>query len=144
MPGVVLEATLSETPQSASDGTSFPSASTSIPFALNTAPQPKPVQASTGRMLRTIASPSAFVTLEGIGSGDTVSQASTVYARVKFGGFQLRVTFANPAAPSSPIVSILPFSGVFVLEPDWATGYFVTKLELQGSGACEYYASGQQ
>jgi len=138
---VSLEATLTEAPASSSDGSTFPSASTTIPFGLRTAPSGKPVAASTGRMLRTINSPAAFVTLEGVGSGDTVQQADTVYARVRSGGFQLRVTFANPAAPLSPIVSVVPIAGVLLLEPDAMSGFYITKLELQGSGQIEYYAS---
>jgi hypothetical protein len=142
MPGVTLEATLVETPPSASDGTCFPSTSTSIPFALNTAPQPKQVQASTGRILRTINSPSSFVTLEGIGASDSVTNASTVYVRVRCGSFQLRLTFHNPAG--SPIVSIIPFAGIFVFEPDVAGQYNVTLAELMGVGQVETYASGLQ
>jgi hypothetical protein len=144
VPGATLDATLTETPQGASDSSAFPSATTTIPFGLNTAPNAKPVMASTGRMTRLINSPSAFVTLEGVGTNDTVQQASTLYARVRSGGFQFRVTFANPPVPLSPIVSILPQAGVLLLEPDAASGFYVTKFEVQGSGTLEWYASGVQ
>jgi|HubBroStandDraft_5_1064220.scaffolds.fasta_scaffold74692_1 hypothetical protein len=140
MPGVTLDATLNETPRRSSDSPGFPSASTSIPFGLNGCPD-KPVCASTGRILRQLNSPSAFVTLDGVGASDVVTMAATVYARVRCGGFQLRVTMHNPLG--SPIVSVVPFAGVFLFEPDVANGYYVTLLELQGVGAVEYYASGQ-
>lgn len=142
MPGATLDATLTETPQGASDGSQFPSASTTIPFGLNTSPNAKPVQASTGRILRQINSPSAFVQLDGVGTGDAVTQASTVYLRVRTPAWQARITFNNPANVMSPIVSVLPIAGVLLLEPDYASGFFVTKVEIQGSGSVELYASG--
>lgn len=141
MPGVTLDATLTETPRGSSDGPGFPSASTSIPFGLNGCPSEKPVQSSTGRILRQVNSPSSFVTLDGVGASDVVTMATTVYARVRCGGFQLRVTFHNPLG--SPIVSVVPFAGVFLFEPDVASGYYVTLVELQGVGTIETYASGQ-
>jgi len=144
VPGATLDATLTETPQGASDSSAFPSATTTIPFGLNTAPNAKPVQASTGRILRMINSPNAFITLDGVGANDVVQQASTFFARVRSGGFQLRITFANPAVPLSPIVSILPLAGALLFEPDSASGFFITLLEVKGSGSIEFLASGMQ
>jgi hypothetical protein len=139
VPGLTLEANLTETPPSSSDSP-FPSATTTIPFGLSTAPQPKQVQASTGRTLRTLNSPSAFVTLDNIGTGLDVTQASTFYMRVRSGGFQVRLTYANPLGGS--IIAITPLAGVMLIEPDAGGGFFITKVELQGSGQYELYASG--
>jgi hypothetical protein len=139
VPGLSLEATLTETPPSSGDSP-FPSATTTIPFGLSTAPQDKQVQASTGRTLRTLNSPSSFVTLDGVGTGLDVTQASTFYLRVKSGGFQVRLTYANPLGGS--IVAITPLAGVMLVEPDSGSGFYITKVELQGSGTYELYASG--
>lgn len=142
MPILTLDATLTEAPVPCSDPGGFPSTSTTIPFELN--PPSKSVVVSTGRKLVTVSSPSAFVTLLGATGDTSVNQAGTVYMRVSSGAFQARLTFANAAAPSSPIVSILPIAGVLCLEPDAGTGYACTKVEVQGSGIVEFYASGLQ
>lgn len=140
MPNLTVTGTLLEGPVAAQDG-QFPAATSSTPFSLNTGAQPKPVGVSTGIKLRSVNSPSAFVALSGVGATDDVTQADTVYMRVQSGGFQFRVTFHNPAGPN--IVSVLPASGLFVFEPDAGSGYYVTLLEVQGSGQIEYYASGR-
>jgi hypothetical protein len=144
MPEARLDATLTETPWRATDGAGFPSASTSIPFGLNTAPQGKPICVSTGRILKNIQSPSAFVALDGIGTGDAVTMATTFYVRVRCPGWQAKITFANPVSPFTPIVSVIPFAGFLSFEPDVLSGYPITGVELQGSGLAEFYASGQQ
>lgn len=136
-----LTGKLVESPPTACDYPSpVPSAVTTVPFTLNC--NPKSSNVSTGAKTRNVLSPAAFVQLSGVGAGDDVTQADTVYARVKSGLFQLRVTYNNP--PGSPIVSVLPFAGLIILEPDAGNGYYVTKLEVQGTGVIEYFASGQQ
>jgi hypothetical protein len=135
---LTIDGTLTEAPQTTQDG-GFPSTTTVAPFAQAGAPTPKNVNASTGRKLLTIASPSSFAVIVG-GTDADPTQMSTVYARVASGGFQVRVTFNNPLG--SPIVSVLPLAGLLVLEPDAGGGYYVTKVEVQGSGQIELYASG--
>jgi hypothetical protein len=137
---LVLEATLVEGPPLATD-TQFPSGTTTVPFWFNAGScTPKQAVVSTGAKVRALVSPAAFVTLSGVGPTDDVTQAHTVYVRVVTGGFQLRLTFANPLG--APIVSILPLAGVFVHEPDALGGYYCTKIELQGTGTVEYFAAG--
>ena len=137
---LTLTGTLVEGPQLASDD-AFPSGVTSIPFELNTGDCPKPVQASTGRQLVTLASPSAYVQLSGVGAGQSVTQAATVYMRVRSGAFLFRVTYN---ATPTPIVSVLPSAGLFIHEADVGSASWITKLEVQGQGVIEFYASGQQ
>ena len=120
----------------------FPSGVTTIAFTLNQGQNPKPVGVSTGAKVRNVQSPTAFVTLSGIGTTDDVTQGSFVYMRVMSGSFQFRVTFNNPAGGS--IVSVLPSAGLFIHEPDANGGFYVTKLEVQGLGLVEYYGSGMQ
>lgn len=118
----------------------FPSGVTTIPFTLNQGSNPKSVGVTTGAKVRNVQSPAAFVVLSGVGATDDVTQGSFVYMRVTTGSFQFRVTFNNPAGGS--IVSVLPSAGIFVHEPDATTGFYVTKLEVQGTGTIEYYAAG--
>jgi hypothetical protein len=139
VPNLTINGTLLEGPPTAQDG-AFPAATVSTPFALNTGANPKPAAVSTGVKLRTVNSPGAFVALSGVGASDDVTQAHTVYMRVATGGFQFRVTFHNPLGAN--IVSVLPAGGLFIFEPDAASGYYVTLLEVQGSGQIEVYAAG--
>jgi hypothetical protein len=139
---LTISGTLVEQPPPGCESPAFPSGVTSVPFGLNTAPCPKNSNASTGARVQTINSPSAFVTLSGVGATDNVTQGDTSYVRVRSGGFQLRLTFNNPASGS--IVSVLPLAGLHILECDAGSGFYLTKVELQGSGTVEFFASGQQ
>lgn len=141
MGNVQINGTLIDAPRDACDAPAFPSGSTSVPFGLLGAPCPKGAPVSTGAMRINVNSPSAFVALPGVGGAGPVTKADTVYVRAKAGGFQLRVTFNNPAG--SPIVSVIPLAGLFILEPDAAGSFYAELLEIQGSGTVEYLASGQ-
>lgn len=133
-----LTGTLVEGPPTACDD-AFPAGSTDIPFELNTGACGKQVGASTGRQLLTLNSPAAFVTLSGVGPGQTVTQALTAYLRVRTGGFQFRVTYNGFGVPA-----LLPSSGLFIHEADQTQNAYITKIEVQGAGQLEYYASGLQ
>lgn len=85
-----------------------------------------------------VNSPSAFATLDGIGSGQSVTQANTFYFRSTV-GVLLRLTFADPGG-GPDIVSTVPVKGLLVLEPSEA-GY-LKLLEAKGQGKVEYFASG--
>jgi hypothetical protein len=135
------DGTLVESPPPCGDyPPNVPSAVTSIPFTLNNVPKTSNV--STGAKTRQVQSPSAFVQLSGVGPTDDVTQCDTFYVRVKSGLFQIRVTYNNPAGGT--IVSVNPINGLFIQEADAADNFYVTKLEVQGSGTIEYFASGQQ
>ena len=138
MPELTISGTLTESPQTSGDSP-FPSATTTIPFVQNPATSPKTPAVSTGRKLINASSPAAFVTADGVGADQTVTQATTLYARTTAAGFKLRLTFADPQG-GADIVSVVPLSGVFLLEPDPA-GY-CKKIEYQGAGQLELYASG--
>jgi len=87
-----------------------------------------------------INSPSTYTTLDGIGTGQSVTQVNTFYLRTTV-QFLFRLTFADPAG-GPDIVSIVPVAGLFILEPSSA-GY-LKQLEAQGQGKVEYFASGNQ
>lgn len=129
-------------PTSACQDSSFPTGATTIPFTLNAGSQPKQVGVSTGAKIRNVNSPSSFVQLSGVGTGDDVTQGATFYIRVVSGLFQVRCTYHNPAG--SPIVSVSPIAGLFIQEADVGNGFYLQELEIQGSGIVEYYVSGPQ
>ena len=135
-----LTGTLVSSPPSSCDAPAFPSAMTSVPFTLLC--NPKSSNVDTGAKTRQLNSPSAFVTLTGVGAGDDVTQADTIYARSRTPGIQLRVTFNNPLGAA--IVSVLPLAGLYIHEPDAGSLYYATKIEAQGIGTLEYFASGTQ
>lgn len=85
-----------------------------------------------------INSPSSYVTLPGVGSSSTVTQANTLYMRTTV-PFLVRLTFATPGG-GSDTVSVVPVLGLLILEPR-SDGY-LKLIEAQGIGSIEYYASG--
>jgi hypothetical protein len=113
----------------------FPSGTTTIPFGLQ--PNPKGYSVDTGPQRPLINSPNAFQTLSGIGSGQSVTQASTFYLRTGGLPFQVRLTYLGDATPK-----VMYVSGVLLLEPPQQSP--LTLVEVQGGGQIEYWASGLQ
>jgi hypothetical protein len=85
-----------------------------------------------------VNSPSAFVALDGIGPGQSVTRANTFYLR-SLSAMQLQLTFLDPGG-GADIVSIVPVQGLLILEPS-ETGA-LKLLEAKGAGKVEYFASG--
>ncbi|HUU43034.1 MAG TPA: hypothetical protein VMX57_04605 [Planctomycetota bacterium] len=85
-----------------------------------------------------VNSPSSFAGLDGVGVGQSVTQANTLYLRTTT-AMLFRLTFADPAA-GPDFVSVIPVKGLLILEPSEA-GY-LKLLEVQGAGKVEYFASG--
>lgn len=114
---------------------SFPGGTINIPFS--SSPQQKPAGVSI-RHAKTINSPSAFVALDGVGTGESVTQANFLYLR-STGLMKYRITQADfNGGPD--IVSIIETQGLFINEFPLA-GY-VKLLEAQGGGTIEYVATG--
>lgn len=87
----------------------------------------------------TINSPAAYVTLGGVGTGQSVTQANLLYLRT-IAAMNFRLTFLDPAG-GADIVAIIPaVLGLLILEPS-VTGY-LKLLEVKGVGKVEYFASG--
>lgn len=126
-----LIATLSCAPQLASDG-GFPSAVTSIPFALNTGDESKPAPVDSGAQYTALNSAAAFVELAGIGPGKSVPLANTLYVRTD-AAIDIRTTTAGN------VVAVHKVTGVFMIEADDDA---IVKLEAQGVGSIEWFASG--
>jgi len=130
---VVLTAQLVIGPGQVSDSY-FPSGSTTIPIFLN--PTPKTYAVDTGPQRPQVNSPSAFVALSGIGSGQTVTQASYFYFRCQT-PVQLKITYLGDATQYIRYVN-----GVVMEECD--PTHPITSVQIQGSGQVEYWACGLQ
>ncbi len=130
---VTITGSLVAGPPQASD-TAFPSGVTQIAFA--TQPTQKPAQVQTGAQVRQVQSPTVFVPLDGVGTGETLTQGTTLYVRV-IGPMRLRATFADTPLD---VVSELPAKGLLVFEVDEA--HPLKLLEAKGSGTVEYFISG--
>lgn len=132
---LTITGTLQLTPQNAQDG-SFPSSNSTVPFSLNTGNQPKNSPADTGVDHRTVASPSAYTTLKGVGTDDDVTAADTLYIRTSV-PMLIRCTYTGLSTPAEE-----PIKGLKIIEVD--PQFPLTKVEVKGSGLVEWFASGQQ
>ena len=130
-----LSATLTTGPSSLTDQ-QFPSGVTSISFGLN--PPTKPYTVSTGAVV-TIQSPSSPVSVDSIGTGGQVTQATTFYARTSA---QMLVTLvcADPGGGADH-TSVIPINGLMGPIEFPSNGY-LKSLSVQGSGTFEYWAAG--
>lgn len=110
---------------------------TQVPFT--TTPLQKQALVQTGAQVRLVTSPAAYVPLDGVGTGETVTQGTLLYLRTQLGNpMMLRLTFAD--APD--LVSEVPVKGLLVVEMDEV--HYLKLLEAKGSGTVEYYVSGVQ
>ena|ERR1700729_236133 len=120
-------------PNLCSDGSVFPSGATSIQLDLN--PAQKGYQVGTGRQLLNVNTQSPQA-LSGIGAGQTVTQATTLYMR-SVSPFTVQVTYTGVSG-TQPI----PLNGLLVLEANPSNP--ITAVTVVGSGQLEYGAWGNQ
>jgi hypothetical protein len=135
---ISLQASLTIVPGNGSNTPSFPSGNVSFTPVLN--PNPKVVNVDTGPMRPLWNSPNSLAALPGIGSGGVVTKANFLYLSVGQGSFTVQLTTLVPS--SSPNVSTFQLGGTLMLE--FAAGYELTSVELQGAGQIEYEAAGNQ
>lgn len=135
MDSLVLTGSIVLGPVGAGD-CSFPGGTVNIPFS--SYPQQKPATVSI-RHAKSINSPApAFVALDGVGTGESVTQANFLYLRTT-GLMKYRITQADfNGGPD--IVSIVETQGLLINE--FPTAGYVKLLEAQGVGTIEYIASG--
>lgn len=114
----------------------FPSGVTNISF---TSLPPLKAASASGYQSKVVNSPSAFVELTGVGTGETVTQANFLFLRTS-SPMQVRLTM-NPSS-GSDVVSILFIQGVHILELPSLN--YLKLLEAQGVGTIEYFVSGNQ
>lgn len=135
MAGVTeLTGSITSGPQSVVD-TTFPSMQDTVQLRLT--PSPKQWQCCTGAMSRNVASPSSYVTLDGIGSAATVTHADFLYLRCN-ATLRLKMTQVDGI---TTLVSEQDVSGLIVVEKP--SGGCITLLEVKGTATLEYLAAGQ-
>lgn len=131
---LTLQAQLSSGPATVSDGT-FPPGVTQVQLQLN--PSTRQVNVDTGAMVANVNSPSAYVTLPGIGGAvGPVTQGLFLYLRT-VAPVAVRLTMFGASGNTT---SVLLTNGLLVLEFDPL--HYLTLLEIQGTGTVEYYAAG--
>lgn len=120
-------------PKSSCNG--FPSALVNAAFEL-TPPNKSAEVAAYGSP--NVNSQVSYVTLDGVGSGNTVTQGTFLYVRTT-ARMAIRIT---QGSGGGAVVSVVYVKGLFIQEfpPDMP----LTLLEAQGVGVVEYFASGNQ
>lgn len=127
-------ATLVGGPGVGSDGSVFPSGFSDIKLDLN--PAQKSYQVTSGRQLANINAPVTPQALSGIGAGQSVTQATTLYMR-SISPFLVAVTYTGVAGAQS-----FPLLGLLILEVNPANP--ITGVTVVGAGQLEYLAVGPQ
>lgn len=130
---VTLKASILAGPPKSTCG-KFPSGLVSLEFELR---PPNKNAAVMAQHVRDVSSPSAYVTLGGVGTGQAVTQASFLYLRTSV-AMDLRLTTSD----SVDVVSVHPVDGVLLME--FPAAKYLKLLEVQGSGTLEYFVSGNQ
>lgn len=126
--------TLRLDPDRVADQDCVPAGSTTIPYA--TSPAPKRVAVSTGDMQASVASPSAFVALPGVGGAGPVQEGTFLFLRTNC-AMSIRTTTYNLAGN---VLAVEVINGLKVIEPD-PSAYLVL-LEAMGTGIVEYLVAG--
>lgn len=131
---VQLQGRLTLGPSSPVTDTTFPGGSTAIQFSLR--PSQKQAPLSTGAMVRSVSSPSSYVQLDGVGTGETITQANTLFVHTTIPMLLRLTTYSG----SGDVVSVIPIDGVFIAEFDKSK--YLKLVEIQGSGIVEWLISG--
>jgi len=115
---------------------SSPTATFSARLGLNAGN--KTYSAATGVLVRQLASPSSYTTLDGVGSGKTVSKGTFLYVRSVGGPLTLRLTTDDGSG--GDVVAVVPIQGPMIIEfPDSNP---LKLLEAKGSIGLEYLVTG--
>lgn len=130
-----LSATLVAGPASSSDQ-QFPAGVTTISWGLN--PSQKGYQVAAGSVIQ-VNSPSAPMTIDAIGSGGTVTQATTYFFRTNT-PMTLVGTFTNPLGGT--FTATIPVNGF--VSGETPVNAPLVGLTVQGAGAFEFWAAGLQ
>lgn len=129
-----LSASLIAGPQSVGD-CSFPAGTFNVSFA--TSPNPLPAAVSAAHA-KAINSPNAYVTLDGVGTNQSVTQGVFLYLR-SASPMKVRLTIQDTPADQLSVVYV---QGPMLIELP-STNY-LKLLEAQGVGSLEYYVCGNQ
>ena len=130
---VTINGTLIAGPPQSSDS-AFPAGVTNIVFGTTPTQKQAPVQ--TGAQVRQVNSPLAYVALDGVGVGETLTEGNTFYMRIQ-SPMKLRLTFKETP---TDVVSVLYPQGLAVVEID--PQHPLILAEVMGIGTIEYFISG--
>lgn len=139
---VTLLGTLTAGPQGVCEG-GFPAGVLQLPFGLAGSCPGAGTKPSAKRFWSTIGinTPSpAFITLDGVGAGQSVTRANLLYLRTII-PMKIRLTMADPAG-GPDIVSILTPQGLVIVE--FQDSGYLKLLEAQGVGSIELLVSGNE
>jgi hypothetical protein len=129
-PPSVTGTTLQPTPQGF-----VPQGVSQTPISLN--PPTKQSAVQTGLRHKSLSSPSGYQTISGLGTGDDVTTADTIYVKTD-APILLRVTQVNPAGGTT--VSVLNLFGTYLQE--FRSDGLATLLEAEGTADLEVLISG--
>jgi hypothetical protein len=132
---VVLSGSIIAGPTGAGD-CGFPSGITNIVFS--SYPPQKSSGAKTSNS-KTVNSASVYVALDGVGTGETVTQGNFLYLRSTS---PLLVRLTTQPTSGGDVVAVVPIHGVMILE--FPAANYLKLLEVQGVGTVEYLVSGNQ
>jgi len=130
---VTFQGTLLAGPPRSSSST-FPSALVNKGFALT--PTSK-VAAVMMNDVRALTSPSGFVTLHGVGPGESVTQGNFLALQTD-NPIDIRISTDDGAGGT--VVAVVTCQGMLVIEKP--ANKFIKLLEAQGVGTVEYFVSG--
>lgn len=88
---------------------------------------------------KNVNSPSAFVALDGIGSSGTVTRATFLFLKTA-SVFIVRITYTPISGPD--VVSTIPVMGPMLVKTP--VDQYIKLVEVQGTGAVSYLATGNQ
>lgn len=130
-----LQGALLSGPPRSGSGT-FPVGLVNITFGLKPANK---VSAVSAKGVRNLASPAAYVTLHGVGTGEDVTQANFLFIQTD-NPIDVRITCDDGAGGS--VVAVVSVDGILIVEKP--STKFIKLVEAQGTGVVEYFASGNQ
>jgi hypothetical protein len=134
-----LTATLVTGPQQVTDNP-FPSGVATIAFGLN--PPQKQYNVTTGDQVINVNSPNSYQTVDCIGTGGAVTQATTLFIRVMQGsGMMVQKTYNNLSGTGTTTITE-PLGGTMLVE--YPTNGALIGLGIQGAGQVELWAAGNQ
>lgn len=114
----------------------FPSGILNIVFSSFPPQKSAPASTSSSKLVN---SPSVYVPLDGVGTGESVEQANFLYLR-STAPMSIRLTTKANSGPD--VVAIVPIQGVMILE--FQTTQYLKLIEAEGVGTVEFFASGNQ
>lgn len=118
---------------------SGPSSDCSLPGAtVNLTFEETPSAAMSAYGSKTVASPSSYVTLPGLGTGSLVTQGTVLYIRTR-DNMKFRLTMYDSGGD---VTSVVYLQGPALWR--FPASNYLKLLEVQGSGTVEYFVAGPQ